>query len=834
MAVDIDKLQIEIEASSSDAAKRVRELAEALELLKKAMGGRGNGLGGIKDQIKGIENSAGKATKSFGLFKSALKGIGVRQVANYLGSAVASMNEYVETMNLFQVSMGKFYDDAKSYAELVNQKLGVDPAQWMRTQGVFMSMGKGFGMAEEQAYNLSEGLTELSYDISSLYNEDIESAATRLQSALAGEIEPIRRLGISISQATLQEYAMAKGIKESVSSMTEQEKALLRSLKLIEDAGKIGAVGDFAKTLESPANAVRVLSQQFEQLKRSIGSVFLPIVVQAIPYVQAFTSVLTDMISGLATLIGFEMPEWDNNQWSETFDGAASSVSDATAAVKELKRQTIGIDELNILKDGGGGGGAGGSGSDWAANLEIPDLWNKAEIEKISTKASEIKEKLEPVLDLALKIGAAFLTIKFVDALFDGIDLAKEGLKSISDTTSTFGKGKSIVIGVALAAQGFWTELDALKSAVSDGLDWKNFAKSVVGQSEFVAGGAFIGNALGSAVKGAGVAGILASAPAFGVAIYDALKNGLDIENAFSMVLNGAALGASIGAFFGPGGAIGGAILGGAAGLMATLGFQFAEDWDEIVKGFKDSVAAIPVEWERLCNAVKNIGDGVTGWISESWSPAWGYFVDNAKKNWDDAKKSWNDFCTELDSGWTEFATTFGEGWDKFWNTAGETVDGMINGVISSVESGLNWCINALNTLSWDVPDWVPEIGGKKFGFSIDPISLGRVDFFENGGFPNHGQMFIARERGPELVGQIGSRTAVANNDQIVSGIASGVSDANEGVINAVMSIGYMIVNAIEEQGASGGSVDLYSIARALHPYSKKVANDRGASLVNT
>ena len=798
-AVDIDQLQIEIEASSTDAVKKLNELADALDRLKKSMGGGGSGLGGVKDKIKGIGDSADKASKSFSLFKGAISGVGVKRITSYLGGAVVAMNEYVETVNLFQVAMGGYYDKAKNYAELVNQRLGVDPAQWMRTQGVFMSMGKGFGMAEKQAYDLSESLTELSYDIASLYNEDIESAATRLQSALAGEIEPIRRLGISISQATLQEYALSRGIQESVANMTEQEKALLRSLKLIEDAGRIGAVGDFARTLESPANAVRVLTQQFEQLKRAIGSVFLPIVVQAIPYVQAFTSVLTDMISGLAVLVGFEMPKWDSSSWENTAD----AVGDTTAAVKKLKQATIGIDELNIIGQNGGGAGASGGLSDWAADIEIPDLWNKEEIAAIETKASEIKEKLELILDVALKIGAAFLTIKFVDALFDGIDEVKEGLKNISDTTTTFGKGKSIVIGVALAAQGFWTEWEALKSALEEGIDWKNFAQSVVGQSEFIAGGAFIGNALGSEIKGAGVAGILASAPAFGVAFYDALKNGLDVENTVSMVLNGAGLGASIGLFFGPGGALGGAILGGAAGLMSILGFQFAEDWDEIVEGFSDSVAAIPGEWERLCDAIKSVGDGVTGWIDENWSPAWGYFVENAKKNWEDTKLAWDELWDNIDEGWTDFKETFGAGWDKFWSSAGETVDGMINGVISAVEQGLNWCINALNSLSWEVPDWVPWVGGENFGFNIEPISLGRVDFFENGGFPDHGQMFIAREAGPELVGQIGSRTAVANNNQIICGIAGGVREANEELISVARSIAREVVRAIQEKDSN-------------------------------
>lgn len=822
MAVDIDKLQIEIEASSNDAAQKVRELADALDRLKKSMGGGGGGLGGVKDKIKGIGDSADKASKSFNLFKGVLSGVGVRRITSYLGGAVASMNEYVETVNLFQVAMGGYYEEAKNYAELVNQRLGVDPAQWMRTQGVFMSMGKGFGMAENQAYDLSESLTELSYDIASLYNEDIESAATRLQSALAGEIEPIRRLGISISQATLQEYALSRGIQESVANMTEQEKALLRSLKLIEDAGRIGAVGDFAKTLESPANAVRVLTQQFEQLKRAIGSVFLPIVVQTIPYVQAFTSVLTDMITGLATLVGFEMPKWESSSWESTAD----AVGDTTAAVKKLKQATIGIDELNIIGQNGGGAGASGGLSDWAADIEIPDLWNKEEIAAIETKAGEIKEKLKPILDIALEIGKAFLLIKFAGALFDGIKSVKDGLKNISDTTTTLGKGKSIAIGVVLAAEGFWTGWKAIEDILENGLDWGNIAEYIIGSAEFIAGAALIGNAFGVGIKAAAIAAIVAGGFGFKIAFDDAVKNGVDVENVFSMVVNGAVVGGSIGRIFGPGGALAGAILGGLAGTMTSSVLLVRENWDEICADFEEGKERFKKDWYELKESFKQKGEEITGWIRENWGPAWGYFVENAKKNWEDAKIAWDEFWDNIDEGWTDFKDAFGAGWDKFWSSAGETVDGMINGVISSVERGLNWCINALNSLSWEIPDWVPGIGGKSFGFDIEPITLGRVNFFENGGFPDHGQMFIARESGPELVGTIGQKTAVANNSQIIAGVSAGVREA-QSEQNALLSEQNALLRAILAKEGN-----FYLDGRAIKRSYDKASREAGVGIM--
>lgn len=359
---------------------------------------------------------------------------GLRKVISFLSSAVNSINAYVENVNLFQVSMGEFYEEAYAYAELVNNKLGVDPSEWMRNQGVFMSMATGFGLAKKQAYDLSESLNELTYDISSLYNEDMTTAAQRLQSALAGEIEPIRRLGISISQATLEEFALAKGIKENVANMTEQEKALLRSIKLIEDASKIGAVGDFVKTLESPANAMRVLKQQITQLSRAIGSILLPTVIQVIPYMQAFVSILTDAAKWIADLVGFEMPKWNNEDWNKELTNGAgdaeNALEEATDAAKKLKKETLGIDELNIISDKSDS--AAGTGENWASNFTIPDLWDKAALEEMTTKAQEIKEKMLDMLPAALAVGAAIALWKFGPDIITGVKAFAELVKIAS------------------------------------------------------------------------------------------------------------------------------------------------------------------------------------------------------------------------------------------------------------------------------------------------------------------------------------------------------------------------------------------------------------------
>ena len=485
--------------SIKEFASQMNQVASAIRPLATEMQKVSNGFSAFPIRIQkiiqsntGLAASNNKAAKSFGVLGTGISSttaklgiyyLAFQRVANMASDWVKSANDYIENVNLFQVSMGEFYDEAFAYAEILNDRLGIDPSEWMRAQGVFMSMANGFGLARQQAYDLSEGLTELAYDLSSLYNEDVSESILRLQSALSGEIEPIRRLGISISQATLQEYALAHSIDESVISMTEQEKALLRSLVLMEGAGRIGAIGDFAKTLESPANALRVLRQQITQLGRAIGTALLPIIIQIIPWVQAFVEVLTDAIKALATFLGFTMPEWETSDWATGItDGALDAedaIGGATSAAKEMRKALLGIDELTILEPsnaGGSGGVSGGSG--WASDLEIPNIWDKNAIIEIQTKADELKKVLEEVLyDYVLPIGTALAAWKIAKTL-------SPELKALNALLS----GLMIYTGISLIIDGITEVL------FGDGLTWESILN----------GGA------GGLLAGAGVGSLLA------------------------------------------------------------------------------------------------------------------------------------------------------------------------------------------------------------------------------------------------------------------------------------------------------------------------------------
>lgn len=538
-------------------AKQMEQVAAAVRPLATEMQKVSNGFSAFPIRIQrliqsnaSLTASNSSAARSFGVLGTGISSaaakfsiyyLAFKRLADVISGWIKSANDYVETVNLFQVSMGEFYDEAYNYAMLVNDRLGIDPEEWMRAQGVFMSMANGFGLARQQAYDLSEGLTELAYDLSSLYNEDTEQSVLRLQSALAGEIEPIRRLGISISQATLQEYALAHGIDESVMSMTEQEKALLRSLVLMEGASRIGAIGDFAKTLESPANAMRVLRQQITQLGRAIGTVFVPILIQVIPWVQAFVEILTEAIQRFAVLVGFEMPEWETNDWGEDIkenaDSAADSVGDTTDELKKLKQQLLGIDELNIIGASNEIKLDTGEAGKWTDDLEIPNIWDKTALDALKKQVDEIKPVLKDLLDnYIIPIGSALLAWRIARTLFTDIGRLKALLGGLMFT-----------VGISLL-------IDSVKDILfGDGLTWENILKGAAGGALAGAGlGLLLAKKLGltwaggmllGAVVGLGLSLMVMS-------IASKIKDGLNFGNVLLGAIGGALAGGALGGYF--------------------------------------------------------------------------------------------------------------------------------------------------------------------------------------------------------------------------------------------------------------------------------------------
>lgn len=297
--------------------------------------------------------------------------------------SLESANEYIEALNLFYVSMGGYAEKAQQYAEIVGDSYGIDPGEFMRMQAIFMDISKSFGAASGTAYTMSKALTQLTYDISSLYNLKIDEALNKTRSALVGEIEPIRALGKDLSVANLKLLATELGITANVDAMNQSEKAMLRTISLLRQSKS--AMGDMARTLEQPANQFRILKAQLTLLGRAIGDLFLPLVQKTLPYMIAFVKVGQRIVSAFAALAGFELPKFDYaDSVIKGNEGVADSADDAAKSMKKLYQ--LSFDELNIL--GSQNTGSSGSG---ASAADIAKL--EAELNRLAEKENELFSK---------------------------------------------------------------------------------------------------------------------------------------------------------------------------------------------------------------------------------------------------------------------------------------------------------------------------------------------------------------------------------------------------------------------------------------------------------
>lgn len=409
--LDVTNLD-EFAAQMNKVADSVRPLANEMEKVSKGFAAFPIRIQKMIQSNTALAASNTKTSKSFGglskgaaavAAKFAVLWIAFKRIATEAGKWVHESNAYVENLNLFNVAMGDAAQSAKNFAEQAQQVMGLDPSEWMRNQGVFMQIASGFGVVQDKAALMSKNLTQLGYDISSFYNISTAEAMQKIQSGLAGEIEPLRRLGYAIDVATLQQVAYNHGIMQSVNTMTQAQKSQLRYIAIMEQSGNV--MGDMARTIETPANAMRILKQQVTQLTRALGNALMPLLQSLIPWVQAVVSVLTDAANALAAFLGFEIQPIDYSSLGGLSTGAEeaeTALAGVAQAAKELKNATIGIDELNIISppEQPTGAGTGVFGGD--LGLELP------EYDFLGDATSRLDEFKQKILDTFATIAEIF------------------------------------------------------------------------------------------------------------------------------------------------------------------------------------------------------------------------------------------------------------------------------------------------------------------------------------------------------------------------------------------------------------------------------------------
>lgn len=713
MSTTIESLELEILTNSKSAESGITALTKSLNKLNKATQGSG-GLNKVAEQLEKINKSLKPAATQMKKFSDNLKAtsssvnqltksndkssaslvkfgakltaayLTIKKVGTLLSQSIKKSSEYIENINLFSVAMGEYANEAKAYAETVGEAMGIDPGEWMRYQGILQTLATGFGVASDKASIMSKNLTQLGYDISSFYNLDIDEAMEKLQSGLAGELEPLRRIGYDLSQAKLEATALSLGITKSISDMTQAEKAMLRYYAIMTQVTTVQ--GDMARTLEQPANQMRIFKAQLEMLVRSIGNIFIPILNKVLPYLIAMTQVLRELVSSVANLVGFEMPEVDYtgvDSLASGSDDTASALEDATESAKKLKSTMAGFDELNVINPNTDSAATDDTVSS-VFDIELPeyDFLGEATNERVEGIVAKIKELLKPIgdlIDMTVEWAKA-LDLEPISKGFEKIGTSLESVLSI--TGDVFGwVYEEVLLPIAkwvieaglpaafdMISKAVGAVNDSLKPVIEGIKELKPVLEPIIKWigDEVVTVFEDLGNIFAELGKVFTEKGGKIKATIKGIgdiirAIWDFLKPILDflkpiLSDLFDTVVTMV-------------GGIVGNIIDIVAGIVDFVAGIFTGDWDRAWNGVKDIFSG-------LGEFIKDIFSGLWKIISRIFKPVAKWFNDKVIKPVANFfKKLWEDVSGFFVNLWEDISGFFVNLWEGIkgiWNTVAE------------------------------------------------------------------------------------------------------------------------------------------------------------------
>lgn len=382
-------------------SKNLAAISNALKVVNTESNKSGNGFSGFGKKVN-------TTTLNLSHFINVAKSViaSLKKIVNMFKKTIGDAIEWEGIAQRFGRGFGDQAEEVYSWVQRLNKEMGINTQQFMQYSSTYATMLKGFGVASEDASKMALGYMELTYDVWSGYNDiykSLDDAATAIRSAIAGEVEPVRKAGFTIIESTLEQTAANHGLKISLEKATEAQKSYLRYLTLVDQAKAQDLVGNYAREMNTAEGVMRTFNQQLKSLGQTFGSLFLPILVKVMPYVQAFIDLLGDAIIMAANLFGVEIQKVDfGGSISGSADGATESVNGTTEALKELKNATTGIDELNIISPQSGGSGASVSGG--FDSVDVDSLWDKSIFDQIQSNVDEIKEKMKEWLGITGEI----------------------------------------------------------------------------------------------------------------------------------------------------------------------------------------------------------------------------------------------------------------------------------------------------------------------------------------------------------------------------------------------------------------------------------------------
>lgn len=482
-----------------DFAEVCKKVASAISPLASKLDKVGSSFSSLPSKIKSAVNSTAhfssanqKASTSLSSLASQLENIkkraaqlvSLKAIATYLANAVTKFNDFYEATDLFNNAMGELSGQATELINKMESLLGIDPTEAMTNIATIQSLATSFGLASDKAYILSKNLTQLAYDESSYWNKNTATTFTAISSAISGELEPIRRLGVDLSQARLQQELLALGFNKQVSSLSQADKAVLRYIAIMKQTTNVQ--GNLAQTISSPANMVRILKSEISQLAKAVGQLLYPAFKAILPVLIAAVDLIKEFVVSLASVFGQKIEFTDFSKTQKDIGGVANAMDDTAdatkSAAKAAKDYTMGFDELNIIdpsQNSGSSGSGGGATGNLLGDVDLSqyDMFK----DYAGSAVDEIKEKLKSLNSFQIGTQIGEQMNKLMQMIYDAvhsIDWASLGATVANGINGLVDAVDWDLFGRLLASR-FTTEFDLLGGFLGQ-LDWTSILNAFV------------------------------------------------------------------------------------------------------------------------------------------------------------------------------------------------------------------------------------------------------------------------------------------------------------------------------------------------------------------
>lgn len=671
---------------------------------------------------KSIEGLQKKAEKSSSGFSSAFKKLKTAVVALGIGKVIKDSIEQgmnaVESDSLFETSLNKWSNSVRSWSDEMANALGLSAVNMRKNIGVIYNMTSSMGVAEKNALKMSKGISLLSEDMASFYNLDSAEAFNKLRAGLTGETEPLKALGILVDEGTVKQVAYSEGIAQTGAELTQQQKVLARYVAILKQTGN--AQGDLARTLDSPANQMRLLKNQVREIGLELSNFFLPVVQTVLPYINAFAKVITSALSSLAKFMGLKSTSasTETSKISSNIGAVGTGLDNANKKAKALKNTMSSLDELHTISSesdssSSGDSGAGVGGQELDFDLSEYD----AHLEWINSRTNEIAEHIKSAFS---DMGTFINSVWQSEPVQAYVDLIVEKFNFV----------KSFVIQIGT---DLWNNITTT---------WSNIQGNVsVSLSNMSSLFTLYCNDITNAVKTWGPQLISSVSGIFNSIWKDAIDPVLQLVTGawadFTGILlklwqeYGEPLVNNIGEF-----------ANNVIGLFQSIWDNvinpivtpFLETlswlWEEHISKWVESIGGFI---GKLVNGALEIYNGfihpIVTWILDFLSPVWAFISNYIIGKWGTTVAFIGDRVSSIIGifgGLIDFITgVFTGNWKKAWNGVKAIFKNIIDGLVGIFKYPINLIIDGINSFiaglnKVKVPDWVPIVGGK--GINIPKI----------------------------------------------------------------------------------------------------------------